>query len=167
MIVVIMGVSGCGKTTVGRRLAQRLDWKYYEGDAFHPVENIQKMSKGIALTDDDRLPWLASIKKVIDQCCEGGSDAIVACSALRRDYRFYLAANIPEIRFVYLKGEFSIIRERMKSREGHYMKAGLLESQFASLEEPDDAMVIDIGESPKEIVSRVVREMGVRAKSQR
>jgi gluconokinase len=163
MIVVIMGVSGSGKTTVGRLLAQRLDWPYYEGDEFHSPGNIEKMAEGIALTDEDRFPWLASIKTVIDQSIINGSDAVVACSALRREYRSYLAASINGIRFVYLKGTLSVIRDRMKCREGHYMKSGMLESQFASLEEPDDAIVVDVKESPEDIVARIEREVGVRA----
>lgn len=160
MIVVIMGVSGSGKTTIGRLLARRWNWAYYEGDEFHSPGNIEKMANGIALTDEDRLPWLASIKKVIDQCFESGSDAVVACSALRRDYRCYLAMNLKEIRFVYLKGAFAVIRERMKSREAHYMKAGMLQSQFSSLEEPDDAIVVDVRESPEDIVARIEKEVG-------
>ncbi|TFH43943.1 MAG: gluconokinase [Lysobacterales bacterium] len=159
MIVVIMGVSGSGKTTVGKLLAQRLDWAYFEGDEFHSAGNIEKMSKGIALNDGDRLPWLASIKKTIDQCFQCGSNAVVACSALRSRYRCILAANVSEIRFVYLKGDWAIIRQRMAFREGHYMKAGLLESQFDSLEEPDDAIVVDIGNSPQRIVSHIEREL--------
>jgi gluconokinase len=167
MIVVIMGVSGSGKTTVGRLLAQCLEWTYHEGDDFHSADNVEKMSKGIALTDEDRTPWLASIKKVIDESCEYGLDAVIACSALRSKYRSYLADRVSEIHFVYLKGDISIIRERMKFRERHYMGVDMLESQFASLEEPADAIVVDIRESPEDIVSHIEREAGVGAKSHR
>jgi gluconokinase len=160
-----MGVSGSGKTTVGKLLAQKLDWTYFEGDEFHSAGNIEKMSKGIALNDGDRLPWLASIKKTVDQCIECGSNAVVACSALRRSYRCILAANVSEIRFVYLKGDWAIIRQRMAFREGHYMKAGMLESQFDSLEEPDDAIVVDIGDSPQRIVSHIESELSFVSKS--
>lgn len=161
MIVVMMGVSGSGKTAVGRLLARRLDWTYYEGDDFHSAANIEKMSKGIALTDADRSPWLASIRKVIDECCARGSDAVIACSALRGKYRRRLADGEPEIRFVYLKGDPVIIRERMNSRDRHYMKTGMLDSQFASLEEPEDAIVMDVSNSLEDIVSQIETELAL------
>jgi gluconokinase len=163
VIVVIMGVSGSGKSTVGRLLAQRLGWSYYEGDDYHGAANIEKMAKGIALTDEDRLPWLASIKALIHACGGAASDAVIACSALRRDYRRYLAADLEDVRFVYLKGPMQVIRQRMKTREDHYMKAVMLESQFASLEEPDDAIVADIAQSPEDIVARLAVEVRVAA----
>ena len=159
MIVVMMGVSGCGKTTVGRLLAKRLDWAYYEGDAFHPPENIEKMSQGVSLDDIDRGPWLASIKEAIDRCADGASDAVFACSALHRKYRRTLSADVVDIRFVYLKGEFRTIRDRMKSRDRHYMKSNMLESQFSSLEEPDDAIEMDIKNSPQDIVERIESQL--------
>lgn len=164
MIVVIMGVSGCGKTTVGSLLAKQLGWAYYEGDAFHTAENIDKMSKGVSLDDDDRGPWLAAIKEAIDRCVDEASDAVIACSALRRKYRRTLSADIVDIRFVYLKGDFESIRERMKSRDRHYMKANMLESQFLSLEEPEDAIEIDIGSSPLDIVERIKSQLMVDGK---
>ncbi len=159
MIVVMMGVSGCGKTTVGRLLAKRLDWAYYEGDAFHPPENIEKMSQGVSLDDVDRGPWLASIKEAIDRCADGASDAVFSCSALRRQYRRTLSADVVDIRFVYLKGDFRTIRDRVKSRDRHYMKANMLESQFSSLEEPDDAIEMDINNSPQDIVERIESQL--------
>jgi gluconokinase len=159
MVIVIMGVSGSGKSTVGRLLAQRLDWTYFEGDEFHSAGNIDKMSKGIALDDDDRMPWLASIKEVIDKCVKRGSDAVIACSALRREYRRVLTARVSDIHFVYLEGDPDTIRERINSRDRHYMKATMLESQFSSLEKPDDAMVIDIRHSPQDIVLSIETEL--------
>ncbi len=161
MIVVLMGVSGCGKTTVGRLLARRLDWLFYEGDEFHPAANIDKMSKGIALTDADRLPWLAEIRKIIDECFERGLDAVIACSALRKKYRRMLSDNVAELQFVYLQGDYSTIQERMIAREDHYMKPGMLESQFESLEEPDNAIVADISHSPHIIASQIEKEIAV------
>lgn len=155
MIVVVMGVSGCGKTTVGRLLAQRLGWCFYEGDDFHSAANIEKMSKGIPLTDADRWPWLADIRSVIESSSASGTNTVIACSALRQAYRSYLSANAPEIRFVYLKGSTPLIVERMSSRESHYMKSQLLDSQIASLEEPVDAIEVDIRKSPDVIVAQI------------
>lgn len=160
MIVVMMGVSGSGKSTVGRLLAGRLGWVFHEGDEFHPAANIEKMSAGTPLTDADRWPWLAGIKKEIDRCVASGSDAVIACSALRDSYRSYLAADAPEIRFVYLKGDPATLLERMRSRESHYMKSGMLDSQIASLEEPGDAIVVDIRNSPDAIVARIETRLG-------
>lgn len=159
MIVVVMGVSGSGKTTVGKLLAQNLGWKYLEGDDFHSAENIKKMSNGISLTDEDRMPWLARIKNEIDYYFENGSDVVLACSALQENYRTYLAAGISTIRFLYLKGESAVIRERMKSRGDHYMKSEMLNSQFSSLEEPTDAIVADITRAPQDIVSQAESEL--------
>ena len=159
MIVVVMGVSGSGKSTVGGLLARRLGWTYLDGDDFHSPENIEKMSRGVSLTDEDRLPWLASIKEEIDNRIGNGCDAVVACSALQRNYRMHLAQGISAIRFVYLKGESAVIQERMKSRENHYMKSEMLASQFASLEEPHDAIVADIRKAPQDIVSQVEGEL--------
>ena len=165
MIVVIMGVSGPGKTTVGRLLARRLDCAYYEGDEFHSAGNIDKMSKGISLNDDDRMPWLASIKEIIDECVKSGSDAVIACSALRKKYRRALTAGVSDIHFVYLEGDPDTIRERMISRDRHYMKAYMLESQFSSLEKPDDAVVVDIRNSPEDIVLSIESELTANGKA--
>lgn len=131
-----MGVSGSGKTTVGRLLAKRLEWVFHEGDEFHTAANIEKMSEGVPLTDGDRWPWLAGIREEIACCIESGSDAVIACSALRGTYRSFLAAGAPEIRFVYLKGDAPTILDRMKSRASHYMKSDMLDSRMASLRNP-------------------------------
>lgn len=159
MIVVVMGVSGCGKTTVGRLLARRLEWEFHEGDEFHSAANIEKMSDGVPLTDEDRWPWLASIKDRIGRCVETGTDAVITCSALRQRYRSFLAEGVPDIRFVYLRGDASTILARMQSRESHYMKSGMLDSQLASLEEPDEAIEADIRNSPDGIVSFVESQL--------
>jgi gluconokinase len=158
MIVVFMGVSGSGKSTVGKLLAGTMGWTFYEGDDFHPPENIEKMSRGIALSDDDRLPWLTRIKMELEACSRNRSDAVLACSALRSRYRTFLTDGMSDIQFVYLKGDAEVIRERLSSRREHYMKAHMLDSQFASLEEPDDAIVADIRNSPQDIVSYIARE---------
>jgi gluconokinase len=159
MIIVLMGVSGSGKSTVGRLLARRFGWTFYEGDDFHPEENIEKMSRGIALSDEDRLPWLSRLKDELDACSENGSNAVVACSALRSRYRAILAAGASDLRFVYLKGDPALIRERMSVRRDHYMKPYMLDSQLASLEEPDDAIMADIRSSPQDIVLRIVHAL--------
>ena len=162
MIVVVMGVSGSGKTTVGRLLAKRLGWMFHEGDEFHSAANIEKMSEGVPLTDADRWPWLASIKEEIERCIESGSDAVIACSALRGAYRSFLAAGAPEIRFVYLRGDAPTILDRMKSRESHYMKTDMLDSQMAGLEEPEDAIEADIRSSPDAIVAHIESQLSRR-----
>jgi len=158
-VVVVMGVSGSGKTTIGSLLARRLGSVYLEGDDFHTSANIEKMSSGRSLTDEDRMPWLANIKSEIDSRLESGAGVVVGCSALRQCYRRRLANDVSSVRFVYLKGKFSVISERMTSRKDHYMKPGMLTSQFASLEEPEDAIVVDIGRTPHEIVSYVEAEL--------
>lgn len=161
MIIVLMGVSGSGKSTVGRLLAARLGWSFFEGDDFHTPANIDKMSRGVPLSDEDRLPWLARIKSEVDSYCENGLDAVWACSALREQYRTFLADGIADIRFIYMKGDREVIRERIDGRQGHYMKAQMLDSQLASLEEPDAVMVTDIRNSPQEIVSGITRELSL------
>lgn len=159
MIVVLMGVSGSGKSTVGRLLAARLGWTFFEGDDYHPAKNIQKMSRGIALSEEDRLPWLARIKREIDSYSAQRCDAVWACSALRRRYRQMLAVGVSDIRFVYMKGDEEVIRERMDTRSNHYMKVTMLASQLASLEEPDTAIVVDIRSSPVDIASQIICEL--------
>ena len=156
-----MGVSGCGKTTVGRLLAARLGWTFLEGDEFHPAANIEKMSRGISLGDDDRWPWLERIREAIGACARNGCDAVLACSALRARYRDFLAAGRDDVRFVYLKGERQTILERMQARREHYMKAEMLDSQLESLEEPADAVSADVAQAPPDIVTHVVRALGL------
>ena len=163
MIVVVMGVAGSGKSTVGELLGARLGWTYYEGDAFHSAANIEKMTNGIPLTDADRWPWLASIREEIRRCSEKGTNAVVACSALRGAYRSYLAENVPGVRFVHLHGDPALILERLRSRASHYMGEAMLESQLVSLETPEDAIRVDIVGSPEEIVDRIRAELELRS----
>jgi gluconokinase len=134
--IIVMGVSGCGKTTVASRLAQRLQRQFVEADTFHPAANVEKMRAGIPLSDEDRRPWLDAIAAWIAAARAKGSPCIVACSALKRSYRVRLARGCDDVRFVYLRGEFETIAARMAGRTGHYMPVSLLRSQFEALEEP-------------------------------
>jgi gluconokinase len=155
MIVVLMGVSGAGKTTVGELLAERLGWPLFDADDFHPPANIEKMRSGIALADEDRWPWLDRLNGLLKEQESKGESAFLACSALKQKYRDRLAAGCSDLRWVYLKGNFELIESRLKARKGHYMKAGLLESQFAALEEPIDAITADIDATPEAIANAV------------
>ena len=146
MIVVLMGVSGAGKTTIGALLSERLGWPLLDADDFHPPGNIEKMRSGIALTDEDRWPWLDRLNGLLKEKDSNGESVLLACSALKQKYRDRLAAGCSNLRWVHLKGGFELIESRLKSRKGHYMKAGLLESQFAALEEPVDAITVDVGD---------------------
>lgn len=156
MIVIVMGVSGSGKTTIGNSLANRLKWQFYEGDDFHSQESIKKMASGVPLTDDDRAPWLERLRDVMGQCRNAGTDAVIACSALRQSYRTYLAEGASDVRIVYLKGDYGAIRERIIRRHGHFMNDTLLESQFSVLEEATDAIVAYVSEEPQAIITKVV-----------
>lgn len=160
MIIIVMGVSGSGKTTVGRLLAGRLGWPFYDGDDFHPVANVAKMSAGLPLTDADRAGWLSALADLLrSRIAEGGS-AVLACSALKQSYRRQLSVDSIQVRFVFLKGDYDLILERMKARPGHYMKADMLASQFAALEEPgDEAATISIVSPPAEIVEQIVNAL--------
>jgi carbohydrate kinase (thermoresistant glucokinase family) len=135
-IAVIMGVSGSGKTTIGRALARRLGWRFQEGDALHPPENIAKMKAGHPLDDKDRAPWLAAIAAVIDEWRRRGACGVITCSALKRRYRDIIIGNRPDVRLVYLEGSRELIGKRIAVRHGHFMPASLLDSQFAALEPP-------------------------------
>jgi gluconokinase len=158
MIVVVMGVSGSGKTTVGKLLAAELGGHFQEGDELHPRENVEKMSAGIALTDADRLPWLGKIAQVIDAWRARGESGVITCSALKRSYRNIVIGDRPGVRLVYLKGSPDLIRQRMAARHGHFMPPALLDSQFAILEEPspdENPIVIDVGGQPQQIAHEI------------
>ena len=155
-IIVIMGVAGAGKTTIGELLAARLGWTYHDADAFHPPANVAKMRDGTPLTDEDRAPWLTRLNELAKSASGAGRSIIIGCSALKARYRERLAVGVEAMRFVYLKGPQTLIARRMAARRGHFMPAGLLDSQFAALEEPADAIVVSIERTPDEIVEEIV-----------
>ena len=159
MIIVVMGVTGSGKTTIGNLLAARLAWYFADADDFHSAANKEKMHKGIPLTDADRLPWLAAIHDQIAKWLALKQNAVLACSALKRSYRQQIWSG-PEVRFVYLKGNYELIAERLRARKGHFADEHILAGQFADLEEPSDAITVDIGAPPEEIVDEICRRLG-------
>ena len=159
MMVVLMGVSGCGKTTVGLVLAERTGWRLYDADEFHSAASIEKMRSGIALEDADRWPWLDRMNAMLVEKQAQGESVLLACSALKQKYRDRLAKNCPHLQWVYLKGDFDLIRRRLEARKNHYMKAGMLESQFAALEEPRGAVVVDIDAEPDVIADLILRRL--------
>lgn len=155
MVVVLMGVAGSGKTTVGLKLAATLGWSFRDADDFHPPENVAKMSAGIPLTDEDRTPWLSAIRAYIEACLARDESAVVTCSALKENYRAILLKDAIGVRLVHLTGDFDLILERMNRRQGHFMKPEMLRSQFAALETPGDALAVEIGRTPDEIVAEI------------
>jgi carbohydrate kinase (thermoresistant glucokinase family) len=162
VVVVLMGVSGSGKSTVGERLADRLDCAFLEGDDFHPPANITKMKQGIALTTRDREPWLTSIATKIDELLLTQKSAVFSCSALQRSYRDIIIGNRPHVALVYLKGDYDLIMHRLQGRHGHFMPAALLKSQFDTLEEPtpdEHPIVADIALPPPEICDLIMRQL--------
>lgn len=164
MVIIVMGVAGSGKTTIGLTLAERLHCSFYDGDDFHPKENIDKMASGIPLNDGDRMPWLKRINELIIQMQDSQAAAVIACSALRKAYREILTSDTEGVHLVYLKGDYEQIWRRMRQRSGHYMKAEMLQSQFDTLEEPQDALVIDIGQEVDTIVDDIIADLGAYAK---
>jgi gluconokinase len=157
-----MGVSGSGKSTVAEQLAQRLGWRYEDGDTFHPASNVAKMSAGQPLTDQDRWPWLQAIANEIDRACQAGEHAVIACSALKRSYRDVLVHGRNDVRIVYLSGTQELIAGRLARRKGHFMPPGLLASQFKTLEPPDideNPVTVSIDASVEKIVDDTVSQM--------
>ncbi|MES9993123.1 MAG: gluconokinase, GntK/IdnK-type [Candidatus Thiodiazotropha sp.] len=163
MIIILMGVSGSGKTTIGQQLAQRLGWRFIEGDDYHPAKNREKMSAGTPLDDDDRQPWLDALEQAITQTIESGDDAILASSALKDRYREQLRVDREQVRLVYLCGSYELILERLKQRIGHFMKPEMLRSQFDDLERPSDTLVIDIHQAPERIVDQIIDKLALPA----
>jgi len=164
-VIVIMGVSGSGKTTIANELARQLGWEFEDADWFHPAANVEKMHSGVPLTDEDRLPWLRAIARWIDETRGAGRHGVVTCSALKRRYRAILIGDRADVRLVYLKGDASLIARRIATRHEHFMPASLLASQFEALEEPgpdEHPIIVSIEPSPREIVARIIAELGLR-----
>ena len=160
MVIVLMGVSGAGKTEVGTRLAQALGGTFAEGDDYHPEANVAKMRSGVPLDDADRQPWLETLSREIGAWLDAGRTVVLACSALKQRYRDILKAGRPDVRFVHLEGDSDLISERLAGRRGHYMPASLLESQLATLEEPTDAITVSIDAPPDAIVAEIMKALG-------
>jgi gluconokinase len=157
VIIIIFGVSGVGKTTVGRLLARELGWQFLEADDFHPAANIEKMRSGRPLTDRDRWPWVDSLRKRIEHLLSAGENAVLACSALKRAYRDRLRAS-DEVKFVFLCGDYALVEKQLRSRGRHFMNPNLLHSQFDDLQEPqtdEHALTVAVGRRPQEIVEEI------------
>jgi gluconokinase len=160
--IVLMGVTGTGKSTVGRLLAGQLHWTFVEGDEFHPKANVEKMRQGTPLNDDDREPWLEAVRKRLEQARQRGENVVLACSALKHSYQHYLADFAPEdIRFVYLFGSPEVIQQRLANRKAHFMNPALLASQFEALEPPEDAIRVEINQPPTAIVAEIRTKLGI------
>ncbi len=157
-IILVMGVSGSGKTTLGTALARELQWTFADADDYHPPANVQKMARGEAMTDEDREPWLLRLRALIEQHLLEDQPLVLACSALKASYRKTLTANLEAVQVVFLTGNREVIRDRMKNRQ-HFMPASLLDSQIATLEPPNDAIVVDIAQSIEGMVDEVVRQL--------
>ena len=155
-----MGPAGSGKTTVGELLAAQLKWEFADGDNFHSAASIEKMSHGIPLHDEDRIPWLHSLRGAMLQWDAQGKNVVLACSALKGSYRELLQIN-SNVKVVYLKGSFELFRERLRARKGHYAGEQILAGQFADLEEPVDAITIDAAQSPEQIVAEIRRRLSL------
>lgn len=161
MVIIIMGVTGAGKTTIGHLLAARLGWPFFDADYFHPKVNIEKMRTGQLLTDADRAPWLAALRVLITDYVQRGRDAVIAGSALKAEYRARLRVNAEQVVFVYLAGDPALVRSRLAARQGHFMPAALLDSQMALLEPPTDGVCVDLALAPATIVENIREALGL------
>jgi gluconokinase len=161
--IVVMGVAGSGKTTIGEKLAERLGWRYEDGDRFHPKANVEKMSAGRPLSDEDRWPWLQAIADEIDRICKRNGHVVIGCSALKRSYRDVLVHGRDDVRIVYLDGTQVVIARRLKARKGHFMPPTLLESQFNTLQPPgadEHPVTVSIDASVEAVVDNILRKLG-------
>jgi gluconokinase len=155
MVILLMGTTGAGKTTVGKLLAARLDWTFLDADDFHPPANIEKMQHGIPLTDADRWPWLEEIHTELRRLSQAGKDVVLACSALKQSYRDRLSASL-DMRIVYLRGAYEVMRQHIASRHGHFAGEAILAGQFADLEEPQNALVLDVSHPPEQLLTEII-----------
>ena len=160
-LILIAGVSGSGKTTIGELLASQLGWEFHDGDSYHSKESVAKMASGTPLNDTDRVPWLAAMRAVIEACLRERHGAVFVASALKEAYRSALIGGLDGTGLVFLHGEFDLIESRMKARKGHYMAASMLRSQFALIEWPEGALEIDISTTPAEAVKRIRDHFGI------
>lgn len=158
-IIVLMGVTGAGKTTIGELLSSKLQWRFFDADDFHPPANIAKMAAGIPLEDEDRWPWLENLRNEMRREINAGQSAIFACSALKKSYRDFLTADEEGIKLVYLKGDPSLIFQRISTRTDHFMKEAMLASQLAILEEPTNRLTINVSAPPESIATSIIREL--------
>jgi gluconokinase len=161
MIVVLMGVAGSGKTTVGKVLANQLGWKFVDADDYHPAAYKQKMRRGIPLTDEDRKPWLQTLARLIDSARDRAENIVLACSALKHAYQVYLRHGLDVVHYVWLSGSEELIQKRLAARTGHFMNPGLLNSQFETLEPPEDAIRVDVSGTPEEVANEIRRRLGL------
>ncbi len=161
MIILVMGVSGSGKTTIGQLLADSLNWQFSDADTFHSPENIEKMRRGIPLSDADRIPWLQDLQTAIAHWLQDGKNVVLACSALKASYRHLLVIDSKRIKLIYLSGSFELIQQRLQERQNHFMTEKLLKSQFNALEEPDNAICVDISQPLEVIVQTIRTDLGI------
>ena len=161
MVIIVFGVSGAGKTTVGELLARELGWHFCEADDFHSRANVEKMRRGVPLTDDDRWPWLENLRELIKRCVAANENAVLACSALKRTYRKHLRVSA-EVELVLLRGDYALVAGQLGHRRGHFMNPRLLRSQFADLEEPqpeEGVLTIELGRTPRELVKEITTKL--------